>query len=77
MTVIKGDKMSDETTRTIALTRGPDLAPEQIHRARLFVANQARDAEDCAELLDMLGLNGRPIRVRKGKGRAAVSDRGS
>lgn len=72
MTVLKGDKV--ETSRSIALTRGPDLTPEQVRKASLFVASQARDAEDCAMLLDMLGLTGRPIRVRQGKGRAAVAD---
>lgn len=77
MTVIKGDKLSSETARTIALTRGPDLTPEQVRKAALFVASQAKDAEDRRMLLDMLGLTGRPIRVRKGKGRAAVHGGGS
>jgi hypothetical protein len=32
------------------------ISDEQVHRARLAVANGARGAEDCALLLDMLGL---------------------
>jgi hypothetical protein len=32
------------------------VSDEQVHRARLAVAQNARSVEDCRELLDMLGL---------------------
>ncbi|WP_026425165.1 hypothetical protein [Actinokineospora inagensis] len=32
------------------------VSDEQVHRARLAVAMGAQSAEDCRELLDMLGL---------------------
>ncbi|MGQ0839402.1 hypothetical protein [Actinokineospora sp.] len=32
------------------------VSHEQVHRARLAVANGATDAADCRELLEMLGL---------------------
>lgn len=32
------------------------VSEEQVHRARLAVARNARDVDDCRELLDMLGL---------------------
>lgn len=32
------------------------VSDDQVHRARLAVAGVAHDAEDCALLLDMLGL---------------------
>jgi hypothetical protein len=32
------------------------VSDEQVHRAQLAVAHNARDVEDCRELLDMLGL---------------------
>jgi hypothetical protein len=32
------------------------VSDEQVHRARLAVAQNARGVEDCRELLDMLGL---------------------
>lgn len=31
--------------------------PEDVQRARRIVAGRARDAEDCRELLEMLGLD--------------------
>lgn len=34
-----------------------DLSADQRRRAVLAVASSARDAEDCAGLLDMLGLS--------------------
>lgn len=34
----------------------PRVSDDQVRRARIAVASGARDAEDCAELLDMLGL---------------------
>lgn len=34
----------------------PRVSDDQVRRARLTVARGATDAEDCAELLDMLGL---------------------
>jgi hypothetical protein len=30
--------------------------PEELHRARLYVASHSHDTEDCRELLQMLGL---------------------
>lgn len=32
------------------------ISHEQVHRARVAVARGAKDAEDCKQLLDMLGL---------------------
>ncbi|MBB3050024.1 hypothetical protein FHS23_001019 [Prauserella isguenensis] len=34
----------------------PRVSDDQVRRARIAVASGALDAEDCAELLDMLGL---------------------
>ncbi|EHK89237.1 hypothetical protein ACWGRK_04200 [Saccharomonospora azurea] len=34
----------------------PRISDDQVRRARLAVAHGARGAEDCARLLDMLGL---------------------
>lgn len=43
------------------------VSPQVAKRAALFVASMAHDAEDCAMLLDALGLNGRrPRSSRKG-----------
>lgn len=39
--------------------RGADpnrVTPDQVQRARVVVARNAHDAEDCRRLLDMLGL---------------------
>lgn len=41
---------------------GAELPAEQLHSASLHVAGNARDAEDCRMLLDMLGLLDTPIR---------------
>ncbi len=32
------------------------ITADQVHRARIAVARSAADAEDCRQLLDMLGL---------------------
>lgn len=32
------------------------ITAEQVHRARIAVARGARDADDCRQLLEMLGL---------------------
>ena len=32
------------------------VSEDQVHRARIVVARNAEDSEDCRELLDMLGL---------------------
>jgi hypothetical protein len=37
-------------------TDSPRVSDDQVRRARLAVAASAIDAEDCARLLDMLGL---------------------
>ncbi|GAA5161735.1 MULTISPECIES: hypothetical protein [Amycolatopsis] len=37
-------------------TEAPRVSDDQVRRARLAVAAGALDAEDCAQLLDMLGL---------------------
>lgn len=34
----------------------PPHPPETVDAARRFVASKAEDAEDCARLLDMLGI---------------------
>ncbi|MCP2251661.1 hypothetical protein LY13_000392 [Prauserella aidingensis] len=34
----------------------PRVSDDQVRRARIAVASGALDAQDCAELLDMLGL---------------------
>lgn len=36
------------------------VSEDQVHRARMAVARNATDSEDCRELLDMLGLIGDP-----------------
>ncbi|HEX4698907.1 MAG TPA: hypothetical protein VH857_06045 [Actinomycetes bacterium] len=44
---------------SLPLPRGQDphrVTAEQVDRARLSVARSATDAEDCRQLLDMLGL---------------------
>ena len=44
----------------VPVQRGAEEAPrvsdDQVRRARLVVACGSKDADDCAELLDMLGL---------------------
>lgn len=47
--------------------------PETVHRARLEVARRSTTAEDCGELLSMLGLGFSEEEVAAFK-RAAVSD---
>ena len=44
------------------------VSEEQVHRARMAVARNAVDSDDCRELLDMLGLigeQGEPPPVRR------------
>jgi hypothetical protein len=36
------------------------VSEDQVHRARMAVARNALDSDDCRELLDMLGLIGEP-----------------
>jgi hypothetical protein len=36
------------------------VSDDQVHRARMAVARNALDSDDCRELLDMLGLIGEP-----------------
>ncbi|MEJ2871716.1 hypothetical protein WCD74_28410 [Actinomycetospora sp. OC33-EN08] len=36
------------------------VSEDQVHRARMAVARNALDSEDCRDLLDMLGLIGEP-----------------
>lgn len=36
------------------------VSEDQVHRARMAVARNAYDSDDCRELLDMLGLIGKP-----------------
>jgi len=36
------------------------VSEEQVHRARMAVARNALDSDDCRDLLDMLGLIGEP-----------------
>lgn len=57
-----GAGTADEPTvpspRTAADVYG--VTDEQVQRARMAVARNATDSEDCRELLDMLGLIGEP-----------------
>ncbi|GAA4850086.1 hypothetical protein GCM10023201_48030 [Actinomycetospora corticicola] len=44
------------------------VSEEQVHRARMAVARNALDSDDCRDLLDMLGLigeSGEPPPVRR------------
>jgi hypothetical protein len=44
---------------TVPTQRGVDphrVTPDQVKRARVVVARNAQDPEDCRRLLDMLGL---------------------
>lgn len=44
------------------------VSDEQVHRARMAVARNAVDSDDCRELLDMLGLlgdQGEPPPIRR------------
>ena len=44
------------------------VSDDQVHRARMAVARNAADSDDCRELLDMLGLigdHGEPPPVRR------------
>lgn len=46
-------------TSGVPFQRGADsnrVTPDQVQRARVVVARNAADAEDCRRLLDMLGL---------------------
>jgi hypothetical protein len=52
---VEGDTGSGKLLEGIRMGT-PNSSAEQIHRARLFVASQAKDVKDCATLLDMLGL---------------------
>ena len=36
------------------------VSEDDVHRARMAVARNALDSEDCREMLDMLGLIGEP-----------------
>ena len=36
------------------------VSEDQVHRARIVVARNAEDSEDCRQLLEMLGLLGGP-----------------
>ena len=46
-----------------AATQPINITADQVRRARLTVAHFSQDAEDCARLLDVLGLDG-PIVTR-------------
>jgi hypothetical protein len=50
------DEPSVPTQRTAADVYG--VSEDQVHRARIAVARNALDSDDCRELLDMLGLIG-------------------
>ncbi|OLT46383.1 hypothetical protein BJF85_17355 [Saccharomonospora sp. CUA-673] len=39
-----------------APAEAPKVSDDQVRRARMAVASGSRDVEDCAQLLDMLGL---------------------
>ncbi|HSK58182.1 MAG TPA: hypothetical protein VK935_03920 [Actinomycetospora sp.] len=50
------DEPAVPTQRTAADVYG--VSEDQVHRARIAVARNAVDSDDCRELLDMLGLIG-------------------
>ncbi|WP_037322521.1 hypothetical protein [Amycolatopsis thermoflava] len=60
MTVLNsqtGDDIIGFASRGTALLKGAgEVDPDTARKAALFVAAHADDAEDCAQLLDMLGL---------------------
>lgn len=51
-----GDEPSVPAQRTAADVYR--VSDEQVHRARMAVARNSLDSDDCRELLDMLGLIG-------------------
>ncbi|RJQ83723.1 hypothetical protein D5S17_00060 [Pseudonocardiaceae bacterium YIM PH 21723] len=53
------DDLSVRQSSSVPMPRNGEpsrISEEQVHRARMSVARNAMSAEDCLELLDMLGL---------------------
>jgi hypothetical protein len=48
--------------RTEAILAGAVSTPEEVRRATATVIRMARGTQDLVDLVDMLGLNGRPMR---------------
>lgn len=55
-----GERFRDVPTTTIPTQRSAAdayrVTEDQVHRARIVVARNAEDPQDCRRLLDMLGL---------------------
>lgn len=51
-----GDAGNGVPSQRAGRADAPRVSNDQVRRARLAVAAGATDAEDCAQLLDMLGL---------------------
>lgn len=51
-----GDAGNGVPSQRAGQADAPRVSDDQVRRARLAVAAGATDAEDCAQLLDMLGL---------------------
>lgn len=47
----------NDTGGGLTMHRARDLSAEERHKAARFVASEAYNAHDCADLLDMLGLS--------------------
>ncbi|WP_162830354.1 hypothetical protein [Amycolatopsis palatopharyngis] len=47
----------NDTGGGLTMHRGRDLSAEERHKAARYVASEAYNAYDCADLLSMLGLN--------------------
>lgn len=60
--------MSSNNTTGTSLCSAAPLTPEQEQRARLAVAHYAENPEDCARLLDMLGLVPKGTRLKSSIG---------
>lgn len=49
--------MIDQLRDSLVMAPPAPNTAEERHHAALYVASNAHDAEDCAQLLDMLGLS--------------------
>jgi hypothetical protein len=60
-TQVDGERYTRESSSIPTQRNAADayrVTEEQVHRARIVVARNAEDSEDCRRLLDMLGLIG-------------------
>jgi hypothetical protein len=59
-TQARGERFRDVPSSAIPTQRNAAdayrVSEDQVHRARIVVARNAEDSEDCRQLLDMLGL---------------------